>query len=116
VSFRSETKRFSRDASLELLGLAEADETTHTDAFKIMTQPDKRATYYSEPEFWKASKASYGMLLKASQVIFPDQTKDPKSLAARKLMEMLPVLHIEVTAVAGEKPISLNLSTTGGNS
>lgn len=108
ISFRVESKRFSRDASLKLLGLTEPDETTHTDSFTLSPQPGKCATFYSERSLWKAVKANFAVVFTVSHVLWPDEAGARESLASQKLISMLPDLCIELTANAGEKPISFN--------
>lgn len=111
LSFSAETKRFSRDASLELLGLVDAsDGTTHTDAFRIVTQPGKEAQYFSEPQFWKRVKTPFAALITTCDVVLPDESRrGPLIAAQRKIISMLPTMGLEVSVQAGETPISLKL-------
>ena len=114
VGFRAEVKRFAREASLECLGLSEADGTTHIDAFKLVTQPGKEAVYYSKPDFWKTIEARLAVVIKTSSVIFPGET-NKTILANHRLVEMFPTLHIEIGAKSGDKPIALKLRDPKAN-
>jgi restriction endonuclease len=112
-SFEAEVQRFARDATLELLGLTDAvDGTTHTDAFKVVTQPGKGAVYYTEPDFWQKLRTSFGVVIESSHVLWPDQATDQKVLAQQRLVSALPHLQVEVSAQAGAIPLSLNLYTS----
>jgi Restriction endonuclease len=110
ISFETEVRRFARDATLELLGLTDAVEgTTHTDSFKVVTQPGRDAEYYTEPDFWKKIRASFAVVLESSHVLWPDQATDQNALAQQQLASALPHLDIEVSTEAGPMPLSLNV-------
>jgi hypothetical protein len=111
LGFRAEIKRFLRDASLELLGLVDSsDGTTHTDAFRLITQPGKGAQYFSEAEPWKKIKFAFAAVFTTCDVVLPDESRrGPMVAVQRQFISMLPTLGLEIKVQAGEKPISLNL-------
>ena len=80
---------------------------THTDAFKLVTQLGKEATYFTKEAFMKDAKWRFGVMIKTAYVVFPNETKQ-KLIAQHKIIELLPKLHIEVGAQAGANPITFN--------
>lgn len=108
IGFRVETRRFARDASLQVLGLVGADNVTHTDSFRLVTQPGKNAVYYSTKDFWQKVKADFGMIVKTCNVVLPNETDNPKRIANRTMLSLLPILHLEVTASTEGTPMKLD--------
>ena len=111
LSFQADIKRFLRDASLELLGLVDsADGATHTDAFRLITQPGKRVQYFSEPEPWKKIKFAFAAIFTTCDVILPDESRrGPLVAAQRQFISLMPTKAIEIKVQAGEKPLTLHL-------
>jgi hypothetical protein len=107
IHFRAETQRFAQQATLKLLGLTDAsDNLTHTDAFTVITQPARGATYYSEPEFWKKLRTPFGIVFTVCSVVLPGDLSDAKK---RQFLSLLPHLQMEFGVKAGKKPISMRL-------
>lgn len=106
LGFRAEVKRFSRDATMELLGLTDLGGTIQTDAFNLITTPGREAIYYTESEFWKKMKSRFAVLMKTAVVIHPHAT-DPGTMRRRQFVNLLPKLEMYVSSNGQGNPIKI---------
>jgi hypothetical protein len=96
IGIRPHFERFARSASLELVGLTDAETgTTHTDAFKLITKPGEDARHYEGAEFWKSAEATFGLILQTIAVK-PYSGGNSRGNAAR-LNALLPKMRLAIS-------------------
>lgn len=113
IKFKATVKRFTRDASLQLLGLVGTDGVAYTNSFQMVTEPDKSAVFYTGRDWWQTLDipgVNFAIVVKSCAVVWPDKKNDPKTLAHVALNSNLHRLPIWVASESKQKPMTFNLS------
>jgi hypothetical protein len=93
IGIRPSVVRYSRVATVEFVGLRdEASETTYTDSYEMVARGDAQPQFHDEPEFWKKSKAMFGIKIQTVAVKYrkADEPMRPPELL-NALMPYLPM-------------------------
>ena len=110
----AEIKGYVRPANLELLGLLDAsDGQTHTDAFKMATDPSAEAIEYTARDGWREHWSNFGALGKTTFVEIAGQEHTLNGVKNRLLKDLLTKGIVELSATtAGPMKLDVGKPTT----